>query len=126
MSPSRSFSSTTTTSAGTPPSCLPPQAAAEALSGPQKNRELARVILVRLRDLVPAAAAAGGSNIEHLAVHFTDALYGLLDGPVGGGRAHKDDQHNNHPAGDVLAAFQLLQDMSPYVKFGHFTANQRY
>ena len=26
--------------------------------------------------------------------------------------------------GDVLTAFQMLHDMSPYMKFGHFAAKQ--
>ncbi|KAL7246303.1 hypothetical protein ACSBR2_001424 [Camellia fascicularis] len=102
-------------------------AAAEALTGVNKNRELARVILVRLKELV---SPTDGSNMERLAAHFTDALQGLLDGAcelhnkhtlTNGPHHHHRDDH--HPT-DVLAAFQLLQDMSPYVKFGHFTANQ--
>ncbi|KAK9270296.1 hypothetical protein L1049_025874 [Liquidambar formosana] len=100
-------------------------AAAEALTGVNKSRELARVILVRLKELV---SPTDGNNMERLAAYFTDALQGLLEGAGGvhgkhliGNGPHRDDHH--HPT-DVIAAFQLLQDMSPYVKFGHFTANQ--
>ncbi|KAJ1378048.1 hypothetical protein SESBI_48262 [Sesbania bispinosa] len=100
-------------------------AGAEALTGANKSRDLARVILVRLKELV---SHSHGTNMERLAAYFTEALHGLLEGAggahnnnkhyvIGGGGAH---DHQN----DILAAFQLLQDMSPYVKFGHFTANQ--
>ncbi|XP_073047157.1 protein NODULATION SIGNALING PATHWAY 2-like [Primulina eburnea] len=92
-------------------------AAAEALAGANKCRELARVILIRLKELVSPNA---GTNMERLASYFTDALRGLLDGGKGGGHQYKDE----HRQTDVLAAFHLLQDMSPYLKFGHFTANQ--
>ncbi|XP_047320999.1 protein NODULATION SIGNALING PATHWAY 2-like [Impatiens glandulifera] len=101
-------------------------AAAEALAGANKSRDLAKVILVRLKEL---ASPADGSNMERLAAYFTDALYSLLEG-TGGSHGKRVVLHtggggllyNRDP--DVLAAFQLLQDMSPYVKFGHFTANQ--
>nr|KYP55182.1 Nodulation-signaling pathway 2 protein [Cajanus cajan] len=97
-------------------------AAAEALTGATKSRELARVILVRLKELVSHSAHA--SNMERLAAYFTDALQGLLEG-AGGAHNNNTRHHPNHyHQNDTLAAFQLLQDMSPYVKFGHFTANQ--
>ncbi|KAF9682601.1 hypothetical protein SADUNF_Sadunf05G0125900 [Salix dunnii] len=108
-------------------------AAAEALTGLNKKRDLARVILVRLKELV---SPNEGTNMERLAAYFTDALQGLLEGSgsIRGNKHlsvfnngpyhhhHRDDPP--HHQSDVLAAFQLLQDMSPYVKFGHFTANQ--
>ncbi|KAK6132323.1 hypothetical protein DH2020_033947 [Rehmannia glutinosa] len=96
-------------------------AAAEALTGAHKCRELARVILVRLKELV---SPNDGTNMERLAAYFTDALQGLLDGAAGGGHGSGHHYKEEHHQTDVLAAFQLLQDMSPYVKFGHFTANQ--
>ncbi|CAI0395469.1 unnamed protein product [Linum tenue] len=104
-------------------------AAAESLTdGPTRSPDLARVILVRLRELV---SPHHGSNMERLAAQFTDALHYLLDGGGDGGGGSKNRQQltpnchrDEHQPADVLAAFQLLQDMSPYVKFGHFTANQ--
>jgi hypothetical protein len=108
-------------------------AGAEALTGSTKNRELARVILVRLKELV--SNHAHGSNMERLAAYFTDALQGLLEGAGGAHNNHHHHNNNNNKhyltnsgphdnQNDTLTAFQLLQDMSPYVKFGHFTANQ--
>ncbi|PKA53494.1 Nodulation-signaling pathway 2 protein [Apostasia shenzhenica] len=90
-------------------------AAAEAISGEQMNRGLARVILVRLKELL----AGGVSGMERLATHFTDALQSLLDSAEGLRRGN-----TGYPAGDVLTALQLLQDMSPCASFAYLTANQ--
>ncbi|KAI3784274.1 hypothetical protein L1987_43369 [Smallanthus sonchifolius] len=95
-------------------------AAAEAISAADnKSYDLVSVILVRLKYLV---SPNEGTNMERLTAYFTDALLKLVEN--GSGLHHKQPNHPNHHRNDVLAAFQLLQDMSPYVKFGHFTANQ--
>ncbi|KAL0909589.1 hypothetical protein M5K25_020473 [Dendrobium thyrsiflorum] len=98
------------------------KAAAESLTGAQKSWELARVILVRLKELIDEAAAASGgggsaTSIERLAIYLTNSLQNLLDG------AGKSHFLPHHPS-DVASAFQLLQDMSPLMSFGYFTANQ--
>ncbi|KAI0507557.1 hypothetical protein KFK09_013683 [Dendrobium nobile] len=91
-------------------------AAAEAISGDQKSPHLARVILVRLREIIPTDHASA-SGIERLASHFTEALLALLDNP-------HQPATTATPTGEVLIAFKLLHDMSPCVSFGHLTANQ--
>ncbi|KAK8921313.1 Nodulation-signaling pathway 2 protein [Platanthera zijinensis] len=90
-------------------------AAAEALTGASKSRDLAEVILARLKELL--AGGAGRSSMVRIGEHFTDALQDIVDG-------RRQYEEPPHRPGEMLEAFQLLQDLSPYVKFGHFTANQ--
>ncbi|XP_020591333.1 nodulation-signaling pathway 2 protein-like [Phalaenopsis equestris] len=99
-------------------------AAAEALSGHVDGRDLARVILVRLKELISTDNTA--SSFERLSAHFTDALTALLDGFNASPNRGEPNQLPRHlyPATEVLTAFQLLQDMSPLASFGHLTANQ--
>ncbi|KAI9106806.1 hypothetical protein K1719_022334 [Acacia pycnantha] len=99
-------------------------AAAEALTGANNSRDLVMVILVRLKELV---SPTHGTNMERLAAYFTDALRVIVEGAHSTKHlnwiANSGGNDNRHQT-DMLTAFQLLQDMSPHVKFAHFTANQ--
>ena len=97
--------------------------AAEAHIGINKSRDLAWVILVRLKELV---SHTNGTNMERLAAYFIDTLQGLLEGTSGAQNSHKhficSGPHRDERLHiDILAMFQLLQDMLPYIKFTHFT-----
>ncbi|XP_020584539.1 LOW QUALITY PROTEIN: nodulation-signaling pathway 2 protein-like [Phalaenopsis equestris] len=124
----------TSTTQSTPPSPPPPSAqqtpaaptstslrllhlliaAAESLTGSLQSSDLTEVILARLKELLSCGCS---SSIDRLAAHFTDALHSLLHGS---GNAASPPKFSF----EYLEAFQLMQDMSPYIKFGHFTANQ--
>ncbi|CAN8246901.1 unnamed protein product [Cochlearia groenlandica] len=100
-------------------------AAAEASAGANKSRDLTRVILARLKDLV---SPSDQTNMERLAAHFTDGLSNLLEqANVSSNQQRKCGPHQHcdvYDQGDVTLAFQLLQNMSPYVNFGYLTATQ--
>ncbi|PKU65370.1 Nodulation-signaling pathway 2 protein [Dendrobium catenatum] len=91
------------------------KAAAESLSGDLKTPALTEAILARLRELLLARTTSTG--MERLATHFTNALHSLLD-------AAGDVEEPLQQPCEFLRAFLLMQDMSPCIKFGHFTANQ--
>ncbi|KFK32147.1 hypothetical protein AALP_AA6G204300 [Arabis alpina] len=95
-------------------------AAAEA-STDVKARELTRVILARLKGLV---STCDRTNMERLAAHFTNGLSKLLEGPNQQQRSSPQQPRDVYDQSDVISAFEMLQNMSPYVNFGYLTATQ--
>lgn len=88
-------------------------AGAEAVA--TRDMDLASVILVRLKELV----SCSGSTMQRVAAYFSDGLQSRIEGN------HVLDRIGyNKSQSDILAAFQILHEISPYIKFGHFTANQ--
>ncbi|MCO5568038.1 hypothetical protein L7F22_021734 [Adiantum nelumboides] len=88
-------------------------AGAEAVA--TRNMDLASVILVRLKELV----SFSGSTMQRVAAYFSDGLQSRIEGN------HVLNRIGcNKSQSDLLAAFQILHEISPYIKFGHFTANQ--
>ncbi|KAH7279879.1 hypothetical protein KP509_37G042000 [Ceratopteris richardii] len=88
-------------------------AGAEAVAA--RDMDLASVILVRLKELV----SLSGSTMQRVAAYFVDGLQSRIEGNSN----FKRISYNKSPS-DLLAAFQILHEISPYIKFGHFTANQ--
>lgn len=82
-----------------------------------RNHVLSSAIIAKLNNLL-----SEGENCDNpfhrLALFFTQGLfYKSIDAP---------DKFQEPVAKqeDILATFQVLQELSPYVKFAHFTANQ--
>ncbi|GLJ53818.1 hypothetical protein SUGI_1148780 [Cryptomeria japonica] len=92
-------------------------AAAEAVEA--RNRDLASVILVRLKAL---ASPFANNTMERLAAYLSHGLYARLEGGRGAGLFPSASPDCS--PGDILASFQVLQEICPYIKFGHLTANQ--
>eukprot|EP01018_Ginkgo_biloba_P003273 Gb_35540 [translate_table: standard] len=91
-------------------------ACAEAVAA--HNRELASVILARLRESMSGTA----TTMQRLATYFCHGLECRMEGNKG--KAFPSSISNPKSQSDILSAFQVLQEISPYIKFGHFTANQ--
>lgn len=88
-------------------------AGAEAVA--TRDMDLASVILARLKEL----ASCAGNTMQRVAAYFSDGLQCRIEGGRAVNRAA-----NNAFNSDIVAAFQILHEISPYIKFGHFTANQ--
>nr|AFP97596.1 nodulation signaling pathway 2-like protein [Brassica juncea] len=96
-------------------------AAADASTGADKTRELTRVLLAKLKDMT---SPNDRTNMERLAAHFTNGL-SKLHREANVQRQCGPHQHPDvYDQVDVMLAFQLLQNMSPYINFGYLTATQ--
>nr|AFP97590.1 nodulation signaling pathway 2-like protein [Diplotaxis tenuifolia] len=96
-------------------------AAAEASIGSNKSRELSRVLLGKLKNMT---SPNDQTNMERLAAHFTNGL-SKLHKEANVQRQYGPHQHSDvHDQVDVILAFQMLQNMSPYINFGYLTATQ--
>ncbi|CAN6357712.1 unnamed protein product [Urochloa humidicola] len=86
----------------------------------------ASAILSRLDDLIPGAPhrschhAAAASSSDHLASYFTRGLRCRISG---GARAECHPAAAPAPA-NRMSACRMLQELTPFIKFAHFTANQ--
>ncbi|KAF5745153.1 hypothetical protein HS088_TW07G00734 [Tripterygium wilfordii] len=88
--------------------------AAEAVEA--QNWLLSSTIISRLNSLL--ARENGDTTFKRLALFFTQGLhYKSIDAPE---MVYEPVCRQTNP----LSTFQLFQEVSPHVKFGHFTANQ--
>ena len=91
-------------------------AGAEAVEA--QNWPLASSIILKLNDLL-LHQAKGDNQFNRLALFFTQGLYyRSISAPEMPLQKPVSRQAN------TMSAFQMLQELSPYVKFAHFTANQ--
>ncbi|KAK2981397.1 hypothetical protein RJ640_009968 [Escallonia rubra] len=91
--------------------------AAEAVES--ENWSLASTVVTRLHNLL-SNRVNGDKPFNRLALFFTQGLHckTSFSGPD-----FVQDSVNKH-SNNTMSAFQMLQELSPYVKFAHFTANQ--
>lgn len=85
-----------------------------------ENWPLASVVITRLNDLL-FDRENGKKPFNRLAIFFTQGLHFKSTKNVQ--ELHKETIPRQQP-NNTLSAFQMLQELSPYVKFAHFTANQ--
>ncbi|XP_027177743.1 nodulation-signaling pathway 2 protein-like [Coffea eugenioides] len=81
------------------------------------NVRFASLVALRLKDIL-SDQENGDNPMDRLALYFTQ---GLLDKSLAPPELPEDpvSQQTN-----AITAFQMVQELSPYVKFAHFTANQ--
>lgn len=93
-------------------------AAAEAVEA--QNQPLVSNLIEKLKNLL--LCDMGSSSFNQLAWFFTQGLhYKALEYNIS---AHEMADQDQIKSNNSMSAFQMLQQLSPYIKFAHFTANQ--
>ncbi|XP_019177211.1 PREDICTED: nodulation-signaling pathway 2 protein-like [Ipomoea nil] len=77
------------------------------------NRDLASIIVLKLNNLHLSGEEEESGHLERLSLYFTQ---GLVFKTMNYGEQKWQE--------GSMSAFQMLQEISPYIKFAHFTANQ--
>ncbi|KAH7332355.1 hypothetical protein KP509_20G083700 [Ceratopteris richardii] len=85
----------------------------------RKNANLASATLARLRDMVCHPI----HTMQRVITYFMEGLQLQIEGVKGDAQARAHGRKSSSQ-GDFIAAFQILHEIFPYIKFGHFTANQ--
>ncbi|XP_060182845.1 protein NODULATION SIGNALING PATHWAY 2-like [Lycium barbarum] len=83
------------------------------------NVDLASIIILSLNTILSDQENKENSPVKRLALYFTQ---GLLCKTLNS--SHELLNENHYQPSLSMTAFQMLQEISPYVKFAHFTANQ--
>ncbi|KAJ8551546.1 hypothetical protein K7X08_021561 [Anisodus acutangulus] len=82
------------------------------------NIDLASIVILRLNTILSDQENRENFPIERLALYFTQGLlYKTLNNS-------SPEFLNQSEVSSSMTAFQMVQEISPYVKFAHFTANQ--
>lgn len=95
---------------------------AEAIEA--RNLDFASIVVLRLNTILSNQENRENSPVERLALYFTQAL---LYKTLNNNSSNELLNHNQYQSSEFtssMTAFQMLQEISPYVKFAHFTANQ--
>lgn len=95
---------------------------AEAIEA--RNLDLASIVVLRLNTILSNQENRENSPVERLALYFTQALLcKTLNNSSHELLSQNQNQYHSEFTSS-MTAFQMLQEISPYVKFAHFTANQ--
>ncbi|XP_059309959.1 protein NODULATION SIGNALING PATHWAY 2-like [Lycium ferocissimum] len=81
--------------------------------------DLASTVILRLNKILFDQENRESSPVERLALYFTQGL--LCKTLKNSSKLLNQNQYQPLPS---ITEFQMLQEISPYVKFAHFTANQ--
>ncbi|KAH9307144.1 hypothetical protein KI387_043816 [Taxus chinensis] len=82
--------------------------------------DLVEIILCRLRELVSPT----GSSMQRVAYYLSQSLQQQIPHTSAGGSDMLKPWYNTNKDPNYLGAFSLLNQVYPYIKIAHFTANQ--
>lgn len=84
-----------------------------------RDPSLASAVLSKLDHLLPDVLGnAANSSFDHLAYHFAQGLQYQVSGACSPCCRQEPPQYG------AMSVHQMIQELSPFVKFAHFTANQ--
>ncbi|CAI9109026.1 OLC1v1008757C1 [Oldenlandia corymbosa var. corymbosa] len=88
------------------------------------NVGCASMVAMKLNNLLSYHEETRENPVNRLALYFTQGLLNKIEPELFAAEELEEDHNLNFQGRNAILAFQLLQELSPLVKFAHFTANQ--